>query len=126
MKMVLVDTSMWVRHLREGGQDLERLLNDGEVMCHPFIVGQLACGNLRNRHEVLSLLQLLPMATQAEHEEVLQFIEQNHLMGKGLGYIDVHLSAFAVLTGVPMLTHDKKLEEANEGLGIKYKPVLPK
>ena len=122
--MVLVDTSVWVRHLREGDPDLERLLNDGEVMCHPFIVGELACGNLKNRHEVLSLLQLLPLATQAKHEEILQFIEQNHLMGKGLGYIDVHLSASAVLTGVPMWTYDKRLNEANEGLGIRYNPVI--
>ncbi len=120
--MVLVDTSVWVRHLREGDPNLERLLNDGEVMCHPFIVGELACGNLKNRHEILSLLQLLPLATQATHEEVLQFIEQNHLMGKGLGYIDVHLSASAVLTGVPMWTDDKRFNDANEGLGIRYKP----
>ena len=122
--MVLVDTSVWVRHLREGDPDLEQLLDSGEVMCHPYIVGELACGNLKNRREVLSLLQLLPPATPAKHEEVLQFIEQNHLMGKGLGYIDVHLSASAVLTGVPMWSYDKKLDEANEGLGIRYIPVL--
>ena len=121
--MVLVDTSVWVRHLRQGNPDLERLLNDGEVMCHPFIVGELACGNLKNRREVLSLLQLLPVATQAKHEEILQFIEKNHLMGKGLGYIDVHLSASAVLAGVPMWTYDKRLNQANERLGIRYRPV---
>ena len=124
--MILVDTSVWVRHLREGDPVLERLLNNGEVMCHPFIVGELACGNLRNRQEILSLLQLLPLATQAKHEEVLRFIEQNHLMGMGLGYIDVHLSASAVLTGVPMWTRDKRLNEANEELGIRYKPVTRK
>jgi len=122
--MILVDTSVWVRHLREGDPDLERLLNNGEVMCHPFIVGELACANLRNRHEILSLLQLLPMATQAKHDEVLHFIEQNHLMGKGLGYVDVHLSASAVLTGVPLWTRDKALNEANEGLGIRYSPDM--
>jgi predicted nucleic acid-binding protein len=124
MKMVLVDTSVWVRHLREGDPDLERLLHDGEVMCHPFIIGELACGHLKRRSEVLSLLRLLPMANQAEHEEVLQFIERNDLMGKGLGYIDVHLSASAALTGVPMWTYDKKLGEANIGLGISYPSVL--
>ena len=118
--MILVDTSVWVRHLREGDLELERLLNNGEVMCHPFIVGELACGNLRNRHEILSLVQRLPLATQAKHEEVLQFIEQKHLMGKGLGYIDVHLSASAVLTEVPMWTYDRRLNQANEELGIKY------
>jgi len=122
--MILVDTSVWVRHLREGNPDLERLLDNGEVMCHPFIIGELACGNLRNRNEILSLLQLLPMATQANHEEVLLFIEQNHLMGKGLGYIDVHLSASALLTGVLMWTCDKRLNEANQGLGIKFEPAI--
>src|SRR3990172_2433792 len=106
--MVLVDTSIWVLHLQKGHVKLERLLNDGDVVCHPFIVGELACGNLRNRLEILSLLQALPMATQAEHEEIMQFIESNKLMGKGLGYIDVHLIASAVLTGVPIWTLDKK------------------
>jgi len=124
VKMVLVDTSVWVRHLREGDPDLKRLLNDGQVMCHPYIVGELACGNLKNRREVLSLVQLLPLATQAQHEEVLRFIELNHLMGKGLGYIDIHLSASALLTEVPLWSYDKKLNEANEMLGIRYDPVL--
>ncbi len=122
--MVLVDTSVWVRHLREGDSDLEHLLNNGEVMCHPYIVGELACGNMKNRREVLSLLQLLPLAILARLEEILQFIELNHLMGKGLGYIDVHLAASAVLTGVPIWSYDKKLNEASEGLGIRYDPVL--
>jgi len=122
--MLLVDTSVWVRHLREGDQGLEKLLNNGEVMCHPYIVGELACGNLKNRNEVISLLQLLPSAALVNHEEVLQFIEENKLMGKGLGYIDVHLCASAVLTGVQMWTYDRRLNETNEALGIKYKPVL--
>jgi len=122
--MLLVDTSVWVRHLREGDPDLGKLLNDGEVMCHPYIVGELACGNLKNRNEVLSLLQLLPPAILANHEEILQFIEGNQLMGKGLGYVDVHLSASAVLTGIQMWTYDRRLNETNEALRIRYKPVL--
>jgi predicted nucleic acid-binding protein len=120
MKMVLVDTSVWVRHLRQGEPHLERLLNNGEVMCHPFVVGELACGNIKNRTEILSLLQILPLVTNAKHEEVLQFIDQNHLMGKGLGYIDVHLCASAVITDVPMWTYDRRLNATNEGLGIRY------
>ena len=122
--MVLVDTSVWVRHLRERDPDLERLLNDGQVMCHPIIVGELACGNLKNRREILSLMQLLPQATLAEHEEILQFIELHHLMGRGLGYIDVHLAASSLLTAVPLWSYDKKLSEATEMLGIRYDPVL--
>jgi hypothetical protein len=93
-------------------------------MCHPYIVGELACGNLKNRNEVLSLLQLLPPASLANQEEILQFIEENRLMGKGLGYVDVHLSASAMLTGVQMWTYDRRLNEANEALGISFKPVL--
>jgi len=118
--MVIVDTSVWVSHLREGNTKLERLLNDGDVICHPFIVGELACGSLDNRSEILSLLQALPMATQAEYEEVMQFIESNKLMGKGLGHIDVHLIASAVLTGVPIWTLDKKLDEVSSKLGLGF------
>lgn len=77
--MVLVDTSVWVMHLRKGDSGLERLLNDGDVISHPFVIGELACGNIKNRYEILSLLQALPMATQAEHEEVMRFIENYQL-----------------------------------------------
>jgi hypothetical protein len=79
---------------------------------------------MKNRREVLSLMQALPQAILARHEEILQFIEFNHLMGKGLGYIDVHLSASALLTRVPMWSYDKRLNEANEMLGIRYDPVF--
>ena len=118
--MVLVDTSVWVAHLRAGNIGLETLLNDGHVVCHPFIVGELACGNLVNRSEILSLLETLPMATYAEHEEVMQFIENYSLMGKGLGYIDVHLLASSMLTKVPLWTLDKKLKDVSSKLGIEY------
>ena len=109
--MVLVDTSVWVAHLRQGTTGLEALLQAGRVVCHPFIVGELACGNLKNRSEIISLLQALPRSVRAEHEEVMQFIEVYGLMGKGLGYIDVHLLASARLTGVSLWTLDKKLHE---------------
>ena len=118
--MVLVDTSVWVSHLRDGNADLEKLLNDGEVVCHPFIVGELACGNLKNRHEILTYLQSLPMTTLAEDEEVLKFIENNQLVGKGLGYIDIHLIASAVLTDVRLWTFDKTLDKITKKIGINY------
>lgn len=118
--MVLVDTSVWVAHLREGNIGLETLLNNSEVVCHPFIVGELACGNLKNRSEILSLLRALPMATYVEHEEVIQFIENYTLMGKGLGYIDIHLLASAILTNIPLWTFDKKLNEVSSILKIEY------
>jgi predicted nucleic acid-binding protein len=116
--MVLVDTSVWVLHLREGNSGLERLLNDGDVVCHPFIIGELACGNLKKSAEILSLLQALPMAAEGEHEEVMQFIENYRLMGRGLGYIDMHLLASALLTGVQIWTFDKKLGDVSAECGI--------
>ena len=118
--MVLVDTSVWVSHLRYGNVGLEKLLNDGEVVCHPFIVGELACGNLKNRHEILTHLQSLPIAILAEDEDVLKCIENYQLMGKGLGYIDVHLIAAALLTDIPLWTFDKTLDKLTEKIGINY------
>jgi Predicted nucleic acid-binding protein, contains PIN domain len=118
--MVLVDTSVWVSHLRDGNTELASLLNEGRVLCHPLIVGELACGNLKDRAVILSFLQLLPMSIEADHEEVLSFIDNNRLMGKGMGYVDVHLIASALLTGVPIWTLDKKLAQAANGLHIKF------
>ena len=118
--MVLVDTSVWIAYLRDGNVRLETLLNNGDVVCHPFIVGELACGNLKNRSEILSLLRALPMATHVEDEEVMQFIENYTLMGKGLGYIDVHLIASAVLTKVPLWTFDKNLDKISSKLSLEY------
>jgi predicted nucleic acid-binding protein len=116
--MILVDTSVWVAHLRAGKIGLEQFLNDGQVVCHPLVIGELACGNLKNRAEILTLMQALPAAVQAEHEEVLVFIENHRLMGKGLGYIDMHLLASALLSDVPLWTLDKKLSEIAAKLGI--------
>lgn len=118
--MVLVDTSVWVSHLRDGNTELADLLDKGTVLCHPLIVGELACGNLKDRAIILSFLQLLPISIEAEHEEVLSFIENSHLMGKGIGYVDVQLVASAVLTGVPIWTLDKKLAQVADGLHVKY------
>jgi predicted nucleic acid-binding protein len=107
--MVLVDTSVWVAHLRQGAIGLEALLNEGRAVCHPFIIGELACGNLKNRSAILIHLQALPQVVIAEPEEVMQFIENYRLMGKGLGYIDMHLLASASLSKVPLWTLDRKL-----------------
>ena len=116
--MVLVDTSVWVYHLRESHPGMVSLLNDGDVVCHPFIIGELSCGNLTNRSEILSLLHSLPMVDQVEHEEVLQFVEINDLMGRDLGYVDVHLLASAVLFGASIWTLDRKLRAAFSKLGV--------
>ena len=118
--MVLVDTSVWVSHLRHGNEDLQELLHDGEVVCHPFIVGELACGNLKNRQEILTYLQSLPMTILAEDEEVLKFIVVHQMMGKGLGYIDVHLIASALLTDIFLWTFDKTLDTFSKKIGLSY------
>jgi len=119
--MILVDTSIWVTHLRQGSRQLEKLLMDAEVMCHPFIIGELACGNLQNRNEIISLLQSLPMALTIEFDEFIFFIDRNQLMAKGVGFVDVHLLASAQLTGVPLWTADKRLKSAADQLELTYK-----
>jgi predicted nucleic acid-binding protein len=116
--MVLVDTSVWVAHLRQGAIGLEDWLAEGRVWCHPFIIGELACGNLQNRAEIISLLQALPQASVAGPDEVLQMIDNYGLMGKGLGYIDVHLLAAARLSAVPLWTLDKRLHETARKLQL--------
>lgn len=109
--MILVDTSVWIDHLRQGDPALAEALESGQVLVHPFVVGELACGNLANRVEVLALLQALPGALLASDEEALAFIETRRLMGRGIGYVDVHLLASAALEGGASLwTRDKRLE----------------
>lgn len=118
--MVLVDTSIWVSHLNAGDAHLKSLLERGEVACHPFIIGELACGNIRNRPVVLSLLRALPMTRMAEHDELLDFIDRHSLMGTGLGLIDVHLLASALLSRAPLWTADKPLIAASIRLNVNY------
>ena len=119
--MVIVDTSTWITHLRQGIRQLAKLLMDAEVMCHPFIIGELACGNLKNRNEIISLLQSLPMAPTIEFDEFLFFIDRNHLMAKGVGFVDIHLLASAQLAGVPLWTGDKRLKSAADQLDLAFK-----
>jgi len=90
-------------------------------MCHPFIIGELACGNLKNRNELISLLQSLPMAPTIEFDEFLFFIDRNDLMGKGVGFVDVHLLASAQLIGVQLWTADKRLKSAADQFELAYK-----
>ncbi len=119
--MVLVDTSVWISHLRDGNSELENLLINAEVICHPFIVGELACGNIRNRTEILSLLHNLPIVDVIDHSEILFFIENNQLMGKGLGLIDIHLLASAILADSQLWTMDNNLEKLSSKLMVSYK-----
>jgi len=118
--MVLVDTSIWVAHLRKGNHRLERLLMDAEVMCHPFIIGELACGSIKNRNEILSLLMSLPSAPVVEFDEFMHFIDENRMMGIGIGLVDVHLLASARLSGAFLWTADQKLNSAAAELSLHY------
>ena len=118
--MVLVDTSVWVRHLRHTEPELVKLLQDGKVACHPFIIGELACGNLGNRAEIISLMHELPMLDVVENEELLVFIENNQIMGTGIGFVDVHLMAAAFLADITIWTYDKKLQQNCATLRINY------
>lgn len=106
---MLVDTSVWVDHLRRRSATLVALLEQAQVWTHAFVVGELACGNLAQRHKLLSALTALPHAPVAGHDEVLAFLENHRLMGRGLGWVDVHLLASARLARLPFWTLDKRL-----------------
>lgn len=118
--MILVDTSVWIHHFRKTDHELVGHLNIGSVACHPFIIGELACGNLGNRSEILMLLQSLPSTPILESDEILYFIENNSLMGRGLGYVGIHLLASSILDHVVLWTADRRLREAATKLGLSY------
>lgn len=116
--MILADTSVWVDHLRRGNPRLGELLLTETVACHPFVIGELACGMLRNRQEVLHLLGELPSLRVAGHDEVLAFLDAHRLAGSGLGYVDLHLLAAAALDRTPLWTVDSRLAAAAARLGF--------
>lgn len=116
--MVLVDTSVWIDHFRAGEARLARLLEDTEVVMHPFVVGELACGNLRNRREILSLLSDLPAVAPVTDDEVLFFIERHRLHGRGLGFVDVHLLASCAVERNGLWSKDVRLMKAAKDLKL--------
>jgi predicted nucleic acid-binding protein len=115
---VLVDTSVWVDHFRAPSMDLEYLLDEGRVATHPFVIGELACGSLRHRTEVLRLIEALPFTPVASHDEVLTFIERERLHGSGLGWIDMHLLASARLGRQSLWSADRRLRATAVRLGL--------
>jgi predicted nucleic acid-binding protein len=117
--MMLVDTSVWIDHLRTRDDALGRALEEGEVATHSFVIGELACGNLRNRTEILSLLDALPPCIEASHFEVMQLIDQRRLMARGIGYVDAHLIAATMLSPETQLwTRDRRLAQVAKELGV--------
>jgi predicted nucleic acid-binding protein len=119
--LIIVDTSVWVDHLRHPDAALAALLDRGQVLMHPYVVGEIACGSLSDREFVLELLRQLPMAPVAEPDEALGFIAMRRLHGKGIGYVDVHLLASTALSaGSTLWTRDKRLHDAARALGCAY------
>ena len=118
--MILVDTSVWIDHLRKGNNQLATLLVEAQVACHPFIIGELCCENLRNRKTVLELLNDLPKVDSAEHGEVMELVESHKLAGQGIGWVDAHLLASALISGTPLWTADKSLKNVSVLLGVLF------
>ncbi|MCK5457703.1 MAG: PIN domain-containing protein [Melioribacteraceae bacterium] len=119
--MVLVDTSVWIDHLRNSNKELGSLLLNGSVVMHEFILGELAIGNIKNRKEIIDLLQSISYVPKVTIDEYLFFINKNRLFGKGVGFVDINLLASAKLSGTPIWTLDKKLKEAALALSVAYK-----
>jgi hypothetical protein len=117
--MILVDTSVWIAHFRKGDAKLSELLNKALVMVHPFVVGELACGNLKYRGQILSDLEALPAAVSATHGEVMRMVELRKLWGLGIGWIDAHLLASALLSNCLFWTLDERLAQAATAAGVK-------
>ena len=117
---MIVDTSVWVQHFRSGDQRLRRALEEGLVWTHPFVIGELACSGLHNRTEVLALLSALPVVEVARHEEVMHLVDQRQLVRRGIGWIDVHLLASALISREKLWTIDRKLAAVASDLGAAH------
>ena len=116
--MILADTSVWVDHLRRGNSRLGDLLEDEQVATHSFVIGELACGNLRKREQILGLLSQLPRVGLVTHDEVLELVERRRLMGRGIGWVDAHLLAASLLENVSLWTLDRSLAAAAQRVGV--------
>jgi predicted nucleic acid-binding protein len=116
--MILVDTSVWVDHLRNGNARLIELLNEEQVLIHPFIIGELSLGSIKNKSEIMNLLSELPQVPVAEHDEVMAAVTAHQLSGKGVGWVDAHLVASALLAHAKLLTFDKALSQVSKTIGL--------
>jgi predicted nucleic acid-binding protein len=122
--MILVDTSIWIEHLRIHLPPLAKALEDGTVATHPWVIGELACGHLQNRQTLLGLLNGLPHVSVATDHEVLRTIENRQLMGRGIGFIDAHLLTSAMLSLTTIWTADRRLGAVASELGL-LRPAEP-
>jgi predicted nucleic acid-binding protein len=121
--LILVDTSTWIDHLRADNAALKRMLDGGRVLMHPFVIGELALGRMRQREIILAALSDLPRAELATDAEVLGFIKRKVLFGRGIGYVDAHLLASVRLTaGAKLWTRDARLHHVAEALTLAMTP----
>jgi len=116
--VILVDTSVWVDHLRRSNARLVALLDRNEVTCHPFVIGELSLGTLKHRREILDLLAELPPASFVTHDEAMAFVERRSLHGRGIGWVDAHLLASALLDRRPVWTLDRRLHAVARDLDV--------
>ena len=116
--MILVDTSIWVNHLRRHDAVLAAHLDAGEVLCHPYVIGEMSLGLLRQRQQVLELLAALPAALVVSHDEAMTFVEQRRLSGLGVGWVDIHLAASAVVSRAKLWTVDRRLAAVARALRL--------
>ena len=119
--MVLVDTSVWIDHFRKSNAHLQDVLEQGEVATHPFVIGELACGGLAKRHEILALMQALPSYSPISQDEFVHFVESYKLANKGVGFVDIHLLASALLNSDFVWTLDKSLDALARKLRIRHR-----
>ncbi len=124
--MILVDTAVWIDHFRKNNPHLKTLLTQGLVATHLLIIGELACGNFKQRRTIFLLLKALPVADLVDRNEILYFIEEQNLMGLGMGIVDVHLLASAIISNIPLWTLDKRLIIAAKQLGSHYEAIISK
>ena len=121
--MIIVDTSVWVEHFRRGDATLVDLLNRNRVLAHSFVIGELSLGNLNARSATMGLLNALPMASVASDEEILHIIATKRLAGHGIGLVDAHLIASAMMETAQIYTRDKKLGQIAQQLKLKFAPT---
>ena len=119
--MILLDTSVWVDHLRLGDALVVQVLESGQAAVHSFVIGELACGNLKSRAGVIGLLRALSQVPTATDDEVLYFIDKHQLMGRGIGYVDAHLLAASTISGSLLWTRDKRLKSIATEQGVAYR-----
>lgn len=123
--MILPDTSIWIDHFRRANPVLQSLLEEGQILCHWFVIGELACGSLRDRESTLQLLQTLKSAPPAHHEEVLALVNGHRLMATGIGWLDAHLLGSALLAKAELWTLDQPLARVARKLGVAANPRTP-